>query len=351
MGTMGRMGQMRVIFIIVALMATALACNGAEPDVTIQLSNGEELHGQLETFPTLLQITQDSRIYDIPWQQVTEIRISPDSENLVQAWRFAEPGQNRKIRWGAPYPVRTMRALVNLNDGSTVTGRPSATALHFRDEKGVHKILILSKQNGKPGETLDQLVYPTRIAISGNPAGNTKRTTKIVIPPMFNSVKEVIALSEGTLIRLEARPGSEPGKWCLPDAGFDRPFLGIRAASGITAGWNDSHDEEIQCLVEDALYNMRDFFDDQRLLGVYIAPDGGTVYSLVLQIRQANTTLDRERNRPWRLAIIRWRFDPDEARLMAAGLGYFFRGIRASNEPPPIIRLSRELWNVGQAPL
>ena len=96
--------------------------------------------------------------------------------------------------------------------------------------------------------------------------------------------------------------------------------------------------------------DLRDFFDDRRLLGVYSAPDGETVYSLVLQVRQADTTYEAEKNRPWRLAIIRWKFDPDEATLMSAGLGYFFRGIRAPNEPPPTIRLSRELWDAARTP-
>lgn len=332
------------LFPVAALAAAALASAAAEIDVAVQMSNGEELHGRLETWPNPLQLTQDSRVHDIPWQQAAEIRILPDSERMVRQWRFAEPGQVRKIMWGDPYPVRTMRARVELHNGSVVTGRPSAAALYLRDEEGVRKVLVLSKQSGKAGETLDQLVYPVRIAISGGAPGKAARATELNIPAAFASVSEVVSLSWDSLIRIQARREAEPGKWRLPDAGGGRRFLAVRGPAGITAGWSDSQDCDMRALVEDALLELRDFFDDRRLLGVHVAPDGETIYSLVLQVRRGGTTLDRTRNRPWRLAIIRWKFDQDEAAFMAAGLGCFFRGIKAANEPPPGVRLSRELW-------
>lgn len=327
-----------------AALTAALACSGAELDVLVQMSNGEDFHGRLETLPNPLQLSRDSRIYEIPWEQAVEIRIQPDSERMVQQWRFAEPGQVRKIRWGAPYPVRTMLARVELSDGTIVTGRPSATALHLRDETGVRKVLLLSKQSGKPGETLDQLVFPVRIALSGGTPPGSRRVTRIEIPAAFTSVIEVVSLSHDSLIRTQARRENEPGTWSLPEAGFSRQFLAVRGSAGITAGWRDSDDLEIRALVEDALLYLRDFFDESRLLGVHLAPDGETVYSLILQIRRGGTTLDGKRNRPWRLAIIRWKLNREDASLMSAGAGYFFRGPMAADEQPPAISLSRELW-------
>ena len=122
--------------------------------------------------------------------------------------------------------------------------------------------------------------------------------------------------------------------------------MAVQNETGITVGWPADHDEAMAKLVRDALPDVRDFFDVLGLHGAWRDPVTGDVYSLMLLERRGATTLNAAQSQPWRCEVWRWKFEPEEKKLMVAGRNYFFRGIIARGAHAPAVTISPPLWNL-----
>jgi hypothetical protein len=156
---------------------------------------------------------------------------------------------------------------------------------------------------------------------------------------------EVVAITRGALVRLEAKPRGATGQYEMPSPLGQRFFLAAKHGPTLLVGWPKTTDDKIAALIRRALTNSEDFFDDRRVLGAFPEPTNSEIYSLILAARKGKTTLDQTRSQPWRLELYRWKQDED-GRVMLAGRNYFFRGIGARDEAPAAVELSEKLWQV-----
>ena len=158
---------------------------------------------------------------------------------------------------------------------------------------------------------------------------------------------EIVALTRGSLVRLEASAGATPGEYSLPSGLGAELFLALRTGDSIEVDWPEPARESFSSLVLSNLALTEDFFDRRQLLGVFYDKPSQDVYSLLVISREGKTTLTEVRNLPWRLVILRWKYEPNGQRLMLAGRGYFYRGILASGEALPAVRLVSKPWQSG----
>jgi hypothetical protein len=153
------------------------------------------------------------------------------------------------------------------------------------------------------------------------------------------------ALTVGPLVRLEGRGGKDGLQMESPMG--QRVFLAVETSDAIRVGWPAQADEKLAKLIGEALKNdLKDFFDDRELLGVYREGGGSDLFSLVMLRRKGGTTLGGARTQPWRLDVLRWKYDEESGRLMVGGRGYFFRGITGRREEAPPVKLSETLWSL-----
>jgi hypothetical protein len=324
-------------------MAPAAAAEEAGRPGEIQFSNGETQSGIISLTPdSQLQIHTGKELRSLALEAVREIRIEPESEKMEQKWRFVEAGRVEKEKWGQPYPVRSLRTILVPNSGSSIVGHLYTTVLYVEvqpvegKDDAATKVVLLAKQRGKEGETFADLVYPVRIAFA-DPAQGTTDSLRIQVKDRA----EVMALTYGTLTRLAAEPvGQEEQR--LPSPLGAKVFAATRVNGVIRVGWPVAADAELRARIEKRFGEVRDFFDQFRVLGVQA--DGEDVYALVMASRTGRTTLHAEQSQPWRLEIWRWKLDGDNA--MVAGRGYFFRGILEKGAEPPSITLDPALWNL-----
>jgi hypothetical protein len=319
-------------------MAPAAAAEEAGRPGEIQFSNGETQSGIISLTPgSQLQIHTGKELRSLALDTVREIRIEPESEEMEQKWRFVEAGRVEKEKWGQPYPVRSLRTTLVPTSGSSIVGHLYTTVLYVEgQDSAATKVVLLAKQRGKEGETFADLVYPVRIAFA-DPAHGTTDSLRIQV----KDKAEVVALTYGTLTRLVAEPvGQEEQR--LPSPLGAKVFAATRAHGVIRVGWPAAADAELRARIEKLYGEVRDFFDQFRVLGVQV--DGEDVYSLVMASRTGRTTLHAEQSQPWRLEIWRWKLDGDNA--MVAGRGYFFRGILEKGAEPPPVTLDPALWNL-----
>jgi hypothetical protein len=200
------------------------------------------------------------------------------------------------------------------------------------------KVILLAKQRGKKGETMQSLVYPTRIVFRDETV-QVEKSVRL----QLGMKGVVVALTRGALVRLEAKGD------VLPSPLGAEIFVAVKDGEKITVGWPAENDAKFLKLVQEALPNVRDFFDDQKLLGVWRDPVSGDVYSAMMLERKGQTTLNAEKSQPWRCEVWRWKYEPDDNRLMIAGRGYFFRGIIARGAKAPVVVVSPELWKPKRA--
>jgi hypothetical protein len=346
----GRQSGRRAALLTATLvtMAVISAPGASEPrDGRVEFSNGSVAEGKISLTPGgSLKIEAGPQIRVLELDRVREIRVSPEKEEMDRDWRFKEAGQTAKEFFGEPYPVRYLEATVVLAGGETLTGHLYSTVLYVEGAETAQKVVLLSKQRGEEGQTLQSMVYPTRISFGGSTGAETATVTLRLKWPGLGAGFEIAALTRGALVRLAATASGPAGEFKMPSPLGREFFLAIRSGGKVVVGWPAEKDEKTQAQVQNALTNTEDFFDERRVLGVVRDPAAGEIYSLILAARKGKTTLAQSRSQPWRLEIYRWKTEEGGDRLMLAGQGWLFRGIDAKDEAPPAVELSDKLWHI-----
>jgi len=303
----------------------------------VQFSNGDMAGGLISLTPgSEFKIFVGSTLKTLPLEQVQEIRLEPEKESIEQKWRFVEAGRTQKTKWGQPYPVRELRAIITLADGSTSQGHLYTTVLYLEGQEQTTKIVLRAKDKGNEGQTFNDLVYPVRVTFTDK-ALSVPGT--ITIKRANSNANELVALTPGAFLRVSATRTPDAKGFQLTGLPITNPFTAFRTGSEIEVDWPANADTGLTARVKQALGNAQDFFDSQELLGVQ--RDGTDIYSLLMLFRKGPTTLEQADSQPWRLEVWRWKDNGD--RLMIAGRGYFFRGIIPKTASPPAVVLLPEV--------
>jgi hypothetical protein len=328
-----------------------LACSSwaGRPGI-IAFSDGSSAEGEITLTPgSSLTLHDGKDPHTVPLEAVREVRFTPEKETMERAWRFIEAGQAKKELWGKPYPVRHLAASLQLRDETGWSGHLHTLPLYVTVTGVTTKIVILAKQRGKPGETLESLVYPLSIRFD-DPAGASNRMARLTLKPDPANAA-LCALTKGSLVRLPGnrQAGSDP---FLIDAPLGAPlFVAVQNGDNLRVAWTNAASPEVDAAIRQAVADARDFFDQRRVMGVWQAPGEDDVYALVDLVRAGQTTLGGNQTQPWRLEIWRFKMEPDSRKLMLAARNWFFRGITAPGKPrPPATTDNTLTWTVDESP-
>jgi hypothetical protein len=336
-----------VAVVLLAVAALVMAGEEEPREGRIEFSDGSPVDGKISLSPGgVLKIQSGSQIRVLDLAHVREIRLSPEKEEMDRNWRFKEAGQTAKEFSGEPFPVRYLQTTVVLAGGESITGHLYSTVLYLESGETTQKVLLLAKQHGNEGQSLQSLVYPTRISFAGATVAETATATLRLKWPGLGPQTEVAVLTRGDLVRLAAAPAGQAGEFKMTSPSGREFFLAIKTGGKIVAGWPAEKDAKTLAQVQKALANSEDFFDERHVLGVVRDKSAEEIYSLLLAVRKGKTTLEETRSQPWRLEIYRWKTEEGSDRLMLAGQSYLFRGIDAKNEAVPAVELSDKLWHI-----
>lgn len=307
---------------------------------TVRWSDGSSQTGQLSLTPNRqlkLIDRQASQQYALELEQVAAIEFIEESAGMEQNWRFPVAGQTRKEKSGDPYPVRELGARVRLRSGKTLKGHLYTTVLYLEADREVQKFVLKSKQKGVPGESLDDLVYPSAITFAH--VGKEKsQAGSWTVPASGQS--GVVALAKPSLDRHEGRR-TEDGFSFPEPIQPDSAFVAARYEDRLVVAWPYPPDEAAASRIHAALPDFKDFLDESEVKAAMV--DNDTIYALLMLRRRGPSTYGAERNQPWRLEIFRWKTSDNDDNIILGGRGYFFRGILASHEEPPKVVLKSSL--------
>jgi hypothetical protein len=336
-----------VVAVSLVLSAVASQAQTIKRLGRVQWSNGETQEGLISLTPgAQLQLhIEGKQIRTLSLDRVRELRFAPETEEMERKWRFLEAGQTKKEFSGKPYPIRSLATTLILPSNEKVTGHLYTTVMYIEGKEKNSKVVLLAKQKGKEGETMESLIYPSLITFT-DAAVDTEERIRVRLPGPPPAKTEVTAVTWGALMTFDGRKTDKPGEFTIASPLGNGILFATKSGDKIRVGWPKAVDEKLLSLVKTNLSYTEDFYDDRKILGVFLDQPKSDVYSVAMMHRKGSTTMEGAKTQPWRLVVQRWKIDEKDQRLMLAGRGFFFRGILTKAESPPSVELTDELWSM-----
>jgi hypothetical protein len=360
--------------------------DGTRP-AAVYLSNGEVFTGDISLTPgrsfklnvpkagelkTTDMITgedvQYGNVRTFTFEPVRDIQLYPEREEMTRQWRFTETTKYdektgdadyspaKKEFSGKPYPVRYLAATVAFESGESLRGHLYTTTIYLKTKDKTLRWVLPSKQQGKEGQSLADLVYVEHIRMLDKQT-DAAAQVKVKLTGVKVGPKDAVqALTRESLTPVPTKITGEDT--CTVASTFGEDFyLALRQGGKYVVGWPAQKDAELLTLAQDHLNRLRDFYNERQLLGAILGKDGQEVLMLVnLRRRVAPTNFgpiggewDKDRGalvEPWRLSIWRWKYDRQNRELALSARGTFFRLIFVPKDPTPQVELSETLWRM-----
>ncbi len=325
--------------------------------------------GELKTSDMITgEDVQYGKVRTFTFAPVREMEFYAEREEMTRDWRFIETTKYdektgeadytpaKKEVSGQPHPVRHLAATVTFASGESLQGHLYTTTIYLKTRDKTLRWVLRSKEQGKEGQSLEDLVYVERIRMLDTQK-ETAAQAKVQFAGVRLGVKDAVqALTRESLTPVPTKiTGPEA---CVVSSAFGEDFyLALRQGDKYVVGWPAQKDAELFALAQDHLNRTRDFYNERQLLGAIFSKEGQEVLTLVnLRRRVAPTNFgeiggewDKERKalvEPWRLSIWRWKYDRQNRELALTDRGTFFRLIFLPKDPTPQVELSETLWRM-----
>jgi hypothetical protein len=364
------LGQVTSVWADRAREASVCYSDGTVLTGTISLTEGRTLKltipqaGSIKTTDMITgEDVQYGKARTFGLDAVQTIEFVPEKEEMGWDWKFTEKLNVDKDGWkpaakeftGPEYPLRYVKARVTMTSGEKIEGHLYTVTLYLEQKDSTRKIVLRSKERGEKEQSLEDLVYVTRIAMRDKGRDAAARVAVVFKGTKFASGDAVSAVTRETLtpVTVKIEDGNDVA---FVESAFGQAFyLATRTGGRYQVGWPDGRSEEMWSLVEDHLKRQRDFYNEKTLLGVMLGKDDGEILSLVNLRRKVSPTnfgkvggeWDKESGgvvEPWRLSIWRWKYDKENRELALIARGTFFRLILKPQDPTPAAILSTDLW-------
>ncbi len=283
-----------------------------------------------------------------------------DWKKLAKFEDKREEISHEKVFIGKPFPVRELQAVVNFNSGETLRGSLDRTAVYIYPEDSftAKKFVIRSKEKGEEGESFEDLVHvkSVRFLEKGTSFPESHRITFEGVQP--DRPSSVWAISRQTLTRLDPKPVKST-EHAVDVSGVygEGVFLAVRHNGEYVVGWRNRASEKLRKTAKKHVKEMRDYYNERKLLGVHNVPESHDVLTLVRLRRHVPETSIREHQPErfglskdsslefYRIGIWRWRHNPETNRMILVNRGSFFRReLPERGMDTPTVQTSPRLW-------
>ena len=314
---------------------------------------------------------QYGKVRNFTFEPIREIRIYPEKEEMRRSWKFIETTKYNeetgeadytpaaKEYSGRPYPLRYLAATVIFNSDESLQGHLYTATVYLKTKEKTHKLVLRSKQRGREGTSLDELVYISRIKLLDEGKNIAAKVNVKFSDMRFGPEDAVQAVTKESLTPIPTKM-TEDDYTCVVESAFGEEFyLAARKDGKYIVGWPKVQDRKLFAIAQDHIKRHRDFYNDKKLLGVLALKGSNEVLTLVNLRRKVAPThfgkiggeWDRELGtvvEPWRLSIWRWKYDRRNKELILSSRGTFFRVILLPENPTPEVVISEKLWELKQ---
>ena len=313
---------------------------------------------------------QYGKVRTFDFEPIREIRFYPEKEEIRRSWKFIETTKYNektgeadyspaaKEYSGKPYPLRYLAATVLFNSDESIEGHLYTATVYLKTKEKTHKLVLRSKQRGKEGDSLDELVYIRRIKLLDEGKNIAAKVNVKFSDMRFGPEDAVQAMTKESLTPIPTKMTEKSDNACVVESAFGEEFyLAARKDGQYIVGWPEEQNKKLFAIAKDHIRRQRDFYNEKKLLGVTTSKSGKEVLSLVSLRRKVAPThfgeiggeWDRELGtvvEPWRLSIWRWKYDRKNQELVLSARGTFFRVIFLPENPTPEVVISEKLWEL-----
>jgi hypothetical protein len=323
---------------------------------------------------------QYGKVRNFTFEPVREIRFYPEMEEIRRSWKFIETTKYNektgeadyspaaKEYSGRPYPLRYLAATVIFNSDESLQGHLYTATVYLKTKAKTHRLVLRSKQRGREGTSLDELVYVRRIKLLDEGKNIAAKVTVKFSDMRFGPEDAVQAVTKESLTPIPTKM-TDSNNTCVVESAFGEEFyLAARKDGKYIVGWPPpetsgdrpkERNKKLFAIAQDHIKRQRDFYNDKKLLGVLEIKGSNEVLTLVNLRRKVAPThfgeiggeWDRELGtvvEPWRLSIWRWKYDKVNQELTLSSRGTFFRVILLPENPTPEVVISQKFWELKQ---
>ena len=314
---------------------------------------------------------QFGKVRNFTFEPVREIRLYPEKEEMRRSWKFIETTKYdektgeadyspaAKEYSGRPYPLRYLAATVIFNSDESLQGHLYTATVYLKAKEKTHRLVLRSKQRGKEGASLDELIYISRIKLLDEGKNIAAKVNVKFSDMRFGPEDAVQAVTKESLTPIPTTI-TDNNDTCVVESAFGEEFyLAVRKDGKYIVGWPKEQDRKLFAIAQDHIKRQRDFYNEKKLLGVLEVKGSNEVLTLVNLRRKVAPThfgeiggeWDRELGtvvEPWRLSIWRWKYDRRNKELILSSRGTFFRVILLPENPTPEVVISEKLWELKQ---
>lgn len=283
-----------------------------------------------------------------------------DWEELARYEDEREEINHEKVFIGEPFPVRELQAVVTFNSGETLAGSLDRAAVYIYPEDSwtAEKFVLRAKEKGEEGESMEDLIHVRSIRFleEGADFPASHRVEFRTIGP--DSPESVWAMTRNTLTRLEPEPVDGQGDEVEISGVYGEGILlALRSEGQFYVGWRNRADETLSQAARHHLEEMRDYYNERRLLGVRDVENSPDVLTLVSLRRHVPETSVREHQPErfgldsdsslefFRIGVWRWRYNQETGKMILVDRGSFFRRELAERGmDTPEVEITPALW-------
>jgi hypothetical protein len=226
---------------------------------------------------------------------------------MEEEWVFKESGLDDKIFTGKHYPVRHYLGTATFHDGSQITGHIMPATVFVKTPEGRHKYILKRKEEGEPGDELEDLVYVESIVFHDTAGGVRGTIRGRIEPPEGEKVKKIVALNRTKLYLLQAEWDRRTGMFAVEDCTAGTWDVIVLTDGGIYLWFSREADEDCGRIGPQTLgeinewqAKLRDFFHERVV--VHAGGSEDRLLGLARMDRRGGTTSRRVRHlRRWEI--------------------------------------------------
>ncbi|MFT5129900.1 MAG: hypothetical protein ACI8W8_003529, partial [Rhodothermales bacterium] len=236
-----------------------------------------------------------------------------------------------------------------LNSGEEIFGTLQTIPLYVQAEGAfaAKKHFLKSKQKGKPGQSLPELLYIRSISFLDKGkdffADFEVSFRNITLGPET----EVRAIGQHALSPVPVVRGRAPNTVIISGTHGDMPLIGVRNGNRCEVAWPGRGPEDLFAVTAKHVAGQRDYYNEKKLLGVYAVPDTDEVHALV-SLRRRKPGNSKETEEYFRFSVWRWKYNPKLQEMVLMSRGTFFRIPLKTASPTPETIPSADLWHIEQ---
>lgn len=264
----------------------------------VELSDGTSVRGRVHITNDAVIIHNEAqqRRYTVRTAEIKMLQNAVERQSMEEKWLFRESGLDDKVYIGQYYPVRHYVTRITFHDGRQLTGHIIPKTLYVESGGKKRRFVLRRKDEGKVGQTLEDLLYVRAITFIKEGAGARGTIEGTLQLPAGEKLQKVLAVNRGKLFSVVAGLDPSSGKFRVADCTegtYDLVVISDRAVYLYFSREQDKEagrlDAEAVAQIQSWVDKLRDFFHTQTI--VYAAGNEKRLFALVRKERHSGTTL------------------------------------------------------------